>query len=135
MLQAVILVVIAAAVLLWLRRAPGRPSSGAATRPPAPASDRFHCVEVRPGLSACDAARRIGTVRFLASEAPMVPLPGCDEPRCGCRYVHHGDRRFEDRRNPYGQWTNLPTGLVRERRRRVERRQSNGPAVTPSIRY
>lgn len=134
MLQAIILVLIIVAVLLWLRRAPAQPSTHV-TAPPAPARDRFHCVEIRAGLPACEAARQIDHVRFLAREAPLIPVADCDQPRCGCRYVHHSDRRFDERRNPYGQWSNLPTGLTRERRHRVERRQSNGHSVTPSIRY
>ena len=63
--------------------------------------DNFSCVEVRFSDNACDAIKRIGATRFLSGEAPEFPVPGCDAATCSCRYVHHKDRRHEDRRNPY----------------------------------
>jgi hypothetical protein len=39
---------------------------------------------------------------YLASEAPSLPLNGCDRTeKCRCRYVHYSDRRqnHDDRRN------------------------------------
>jgi hypothetical protein len=37
-------------------------------------------------------------VRFLSSEAPALPLAGCDARACTCRYRHHEDRRSSLRR-------------------------------------
>jgi hypothetical protein len=39
--------------------------------------------------------------RFLAWEAPTIPLPACNAQTCGCRYTYHPDRRTPgaDRRN------------------------------------
>lgn len=47
---------------------------------------------------ACDAVKAIGGRRFLKSErnAPILPLPECGSPRCGCKYVHYEDRRDDD---------------------------------------
>lgn len=132
MLQAIILVLIVTAVLVWLRRSAATPVVRERSQAGRPHGARFHCVEVSAGLPSCTAVRGLGNVRFLSGEAPTIPVPGCDAQQCNCRYVHHGDRRADDRRNPYGQWSNLPTGLTRERRRRVERRQS-GRAVEYSI--
>jgi hypothetical protein len=36
--------------------------------------------------------------RWLYAQAPRVPVPGCDAPRCDCRYKHFPDRRMVDRR-------------------------------------
>jgi hypothetical protein len=60
----------------------------------------FHGVSIQtddPG--ACDAARGLANVRFLADEAPMLPLSNCSNPAgCRCKYQHYDDRRTEARR-------------------------------------
>lgn len=60
----------------------------------------FHAVSVETGARACDEARAIEGTRFLSTSAPMLPLKGCGNPACQCRYVHHNDRRgsLRDRR-------------------------------------
>ncbi|MFT3907354.1 MAG: hypothetical protein QM718_13725 [Steroidobacteraceae bacterium] len=59
----------------------------------------YHAVSVRSGrFGACDLARQCAQRRFLSSEAPPLPLPGCNQARCDCRYVHHEDRRAGPRR-------------------------------------
>ncbi|MFT4520826.1 MAG: hypothetical protein ACI9JM_003234 [Halioglobus sp.] len=51
---------------------------------------------------ACDVVKAIAEKRFLVSEGntPMLPLSGCDAPKCNCKYMHYDDRREEgeDRR-------------------------------------
>jgi hypothetical protein len=38
--------------------------------------------------------------RFLAKEAPRLPLPGCDHPgSCKCTFRHYEDRRHGSRRS------------------------------------
>jgi hypothetical protein len=67
-----------------------------------PDSD-FHAVSVKPGSYACSAVTEIANKRFLAGEAPELPLPGCTAARCECHFVHHRDRRAgKDRRSPFG---------------------------------
>jgi hypothetical protein len=57
-------------------------------------------VEVIPDRHACcSAAREIAGQRFLCNEAPRLPLAGCDQQECGCRYQHYTDRRTEVRRD------------------------------------
>jgi hypothetical protein len=65
-------------------------------------SSRFHAVSVKPGAYACSAANNIAGQRFLASQAPSLPLPDCDADACECHFVHHDDRRTgKDRRSPF----------------------------------
>lgn len=63
--------------------------------PPAPKARRWHAVSVEPGHHACHAAHAIEGIRFLATEAPKLPLAECDARQCTCRYRH-----FDDRRDP-----------------------------------
>jgi len=54
---------------------------------------------VQPGEPPCDAVLRMRSVRFLAAEAPRIPVPYCAWPaRCQCVYRHHADRRVGLRR-------------------------------------
>jgi len=65
-------------------------------------SSRFHAVSVKPGAYACSAANNIAGQRFLATQAPSLPLPDCDADTCECHFVHHNDRRTgKDRRSPF----------------------------------
>lgn len=83
----------------------------------------YHCVEVKTGFHACEAACHLGDIRYLPDEAPALPVSGCTAHKCACRYVHHDDRRDDDRRNPYGQWSGIPAAVGSERRSRTERRR------------
>lgn len=85
----------ALAGLAWYAvRQQGRPEIEAPRRNP------WHCVEIRTRGEACDAFTRLRGKRFLAVDAPRLPLPGCASRHCRCSYVHHRDRRVEERRNP-----------------------------------
>lgn len=65
------------------------------------------------------------TRRFLSSEAPLLPLAGCTEKACQCRYVHYADCRDRDRRLIYVRFgTSTPAFMGRERRSGTDRRQS-----------
>lgn len=89
-----------------------------------PGSD-FHAVSVKPGSYACGAVTEIVGKRFLASEAPELPLPGCTAAKCECHFVHYRDRRSgKDRRSPFGSGGLAATTgkFVRERREGKERR-------------
>ncbi len=135
MVQLLVLGLFVAAVALWWRhaarqkrhRAVSASIAGRGTR------SRFHCVEVRTGVPACEAARRLANVRFLSDHAPGLPVAGCTGQICTCSYLHHEDRREDDRRHPYGQWSNVPPALVGERRSRTDRRKSQETTFRPSI--
>lgn len=63
---------------------------------------KYHAVSIKPGAYACRAANEIAGRRFLASEAPNLPLPGCNATECDCHFIHHNDRRTgKDRRSPF----------------------------------
>jgi hypothetical protein len=82
------------ALFSWFRR-PKSAGAGAAALEPPKRAPKFNAVEVIPRKDAsCEAVRAIAGQRFLPEEAPLVPLPDCDEPNCDCTY-----RRFDDRRN------------------------------------
>jgi len=86
----------------------------------------FHAVSLKYSSSACDAAKAMTGRRFLSSEAPKLPLPGCDAAECRCGFAHHSDRRSgTDRRSPFGAGGYAgSTGVQRvERRSRKDRRR------------
>jgi len=87
-------------------------------------SGRFHALSIRAGRNACAAAREVHGQRFLAKEAPELPLPGCDRRHCYCRFVHHRDRRSgDDRRQPFqGGFGGSATRIGDDRRRNTDRR-------------
>jgi len=63
---------------------------------------KFHCVHIKYPANACQAVKNMDhTRRFLATEAPVLPVPGCTASKCECSYIHHEDRRVEtiDRRH------------------------------------
>jgi len=65
-------------------------------------SSAYHAVSIKVGNQACEAAEKMVGRRFLSTAAPRLPLPGCDVLECGCRFVHHKDRRSgKDRRSPF----------------------------------
>lgn len=67
---------------------------------PKKAVNPYHCVEVKMSYDACEEVLKIHGKRYLSAEAPTLPLPGCDQ-NCGCKFKHHNDRRFDDRRDSF----------------------------------
>lgn len=60
----------------------------------------YHCVEVKMSYDACEEVLKIHGKRYLSAEAPLLPLPGCNQ-SCGCKFKHHNDRRLDDRRDSF----------------------------------
>jgi hypothetical protein len=59
----------------------------------------FQAISIMPGGRCCDVARAMEGDRFLAKNAPQLPLYDCTErDECSCRYVKHVDRRADSRR-------------------------------------
>jgi hypothetical protein len=79
-----------------LRTSPAEPAAAA------PAAKKIstahHAVSIAPGPRCCAQAREQQGQRFLSREAPPLPLQGCSQPNCSCRYIHHEDRRAKPRR-------------------------------------
>lgn len=74
---------------------------------------------------ACAAVAQVRGVRFLARQAPRLPLSECDRPgHCGCRFEKHADRRGLVQRSPYNNSGVVSYGGA-ERRRLRGRRDSD----------
>lgn len=133
MAQGIILLALAVvAVYAVLRMRQSKQAPAQVRRTGQAAGNPYHCVEVRSNNPMCNTAWRVAGVRFLSSEAPPLPMPGCEAASCTCQYIHHDDRRQEDRRNPYGQWGSVPPAITGERRSRTDRRRSSTfkPVIT-----
>ena len=90
---------------------------------------KYHAVSIKPGAYACMAANEIAGQRFLASEAPTLPLPACDAAECDCHFIHHNDRRAgKDRRSPFtsGGVAAATGSFPGERRKSQDRRDESG---------
>lgn len=85
-------------------------------------------VSTRPGCPVCGPYKG---VRFLAREAPALPLKGCPDPRaCQCVYRHYedrraGPRRAAERRAFQPMTPTVVTKSVADNRRRSEGRRGN----------
>lgn len=77
----------------WLNREPPRAHPPVGRREVIHVSNPWHAVSIEPVGEGCEAVRRVRGQRFLSSEAPQTPLPGCGASMCGCRYRHYDDRR------------------------------------------
>jgi len=65
-------------------------------------------------------------MRFLSSEAPRLPLPGCGAgAACSCAYKHHRDRRGQPRRAEELTGIRRPVPGPQERRRQRGRREAD----------
>jgi hypothetical protein len=93
----------------------------------APRTGQWHAIEIRCGKRCCEAAQAAAGKRYLAAEAPSLPLPNCDRRgRCDCRYQHHADRRGGPRRAADGAFASPPTATETDRRRAGGRREEDG---------
>jgi hypothetical protein len=115
----------------WLRRrARTRRELEAQSAPRRNVTDTaYHAVAIRSPKDACAAAKALAGQRFLASEAPNLPLPACDALRCECHFAHYDDRRSgKDRRTPFGAGAiGGGTGrFEKERRETPDRRRDTG---------
>lgn len=98
----VLLVVIAGLLYYRQRKAQQHSESAKPERRVASSDSRYHAVSIRFDANACAAAKALAGSRFLAAEAPTLPLANCDAHSCQCRFVHHHDRRSgKDRRSPF----------------------------------
>lgn len=96
------------------RRVSGRRDSRAARS----VSGTYQSVSIARRACSCDAVADHDGRRFLAAEAPLLPVQGCNVARCDCRYRHHVDRRSRgDRRSVMGLQTQLYTANGRPERR------------------
>jgi hypothetical protein len=98
-----------------------RARATAAPQAPTKAGGRFGGVEIRTRNGACDAARELVGKRFLAKNAPPLPLPSCAAARCACSFTKLADRRTDGRRwQPAGMAASLFQAT--NRRKQCDRR-------------
>lgn len=100
------------------RRKPAPPAANVAAYP-------FRAISIFRGVRCCEMARKFSDHRFLARDAPQLPMMGCTMPeQCECRYIRHKDRRGEPRRiMDFGASTRIYIG--KERRRLKGRRATD----------
>jgi hypothetical protein len=105
-MKTVLLLLVLGLLIAWLfyRQGLDKPEDRRVRRisPARKGKSRYHAVSVKPGAYACSAVNNIVGQRFLASQAPDLPLRDCDAAECDCHFVHHDDRRTgKDRRSPF----------------------------------
>lgn len=105
------------------------PAASGPDRRTSQSSGRYHAVAIRLGRQTCPAVRELDGERFLAAEAPRLPLPECDiAGDCECSFVHYQDRRSgHDRRSPFrsGGISTITGEHEKERRSGGERRRDD----------
>jgi hypothetical protein len=86
----------------------------------------FHAVSINMDASPCPAIREYEGRRLLSNEAPMLPLPDCDQRHCNCRFEHYKDRRTgKNRRDDVVTIARISSGeSIQERRSWRDRRAS-----------
>lgn len=106
-------------------------------------SDKYRCVSIRYKVNtACELVQKFEPQpylsnkpplfletkrRFLSSEGISLPLHGCTAISCQCCFIHHKDRRGQNRRNQQDDlMTPIPVSINRERRAEIDRRRSSG---------
>jgi len=110
------LVVVAGAAYWLSARRPKPPKANPAPR--TKEGGRFGAVQIRARLGACRAAQLLQGHRFLAKDAPNLPLRECSAVRCSCTFSKLPDRRSDGRRVETG---GLHTTLFIAANRRTKR--------------
>ncbi|MCG6889265.1 MAG: hypothetical protein LJE92_06720 [Gammaproteobacteria bacterium] len=133
LLVIIILAILAVVIVFRLSTRPGKrikpkraQSTTSSSRQGDRSSTQWRAVKIAPGLFSCDAAGKLAGKVFLSRESPQLPLDGCLEKDCRCKYVHLEDRRDGgDRRYELGDFgTFFPVSQV-ERRRTTGRRSED----------
>jgi hypothetical protein len=90
----ILIVGVLAVYLLLIRKKKPEPPTPEVHKHP------YAAVRIKPHQHACNTAFDMSHRVFLVSEAPKLPLNGCDKTEsCRCGYVHYDDRRLgRDRR-------------------------------------
>lgn len=86
----------------------------------------WHAVTIVTSQPSCPVCGRYKGIRFLATEAPTLPLKDCPTPKeCSSVYKHFEDRRAGPRRSGERR-AFQPMDLAVTRAVREDRRQSQG---------
>lgn len=98
LIAVLVAIALVAAFGYWLRLRPSPARAVPTGTRTARTAERFAAVAICPGSGACEAAHALDEQRFLAHQAPALPLVGCTKTRCGCSFTKLSDRRAESRR-------------------------------------
>jgi hypothetical protein len=92
----------------------------------------YRAAEIVLGDCACEPVRALVGTRFLVSDVPHVPLPGCTARKCACTYERYLDRRNQngDRRAEYSALTSVYTTTGNTERRRYRDRRADALGLT-----
>ncbi|MCP4331320.1 MAG: hypothetical protein GY785_01595 [Gammaproteobacteria bacterium] len=96
----IILAILVVAIVLRVATRPGKRSRLKRTRSKTSSasqgdrsSTQWRAVKIAPGLISCGAAGKLADKVFLSMESPQLPIEGCTEKDCRCKYLHLEDRR------------------------------------------
>jgi hypothetical protein len=90
----------------------------------------YEAVSIHCYTDRCAAAEQVAGQRFLAREAPPLPLASCTSAKCHCVYMHHVDRRGgTDRRVIHPLREPVPSASGYQNRRNSRGRRASDPAV------
>ena len=115
--------VVSGGAVLWLASRREAPPKQAQMSPRAKVGGRFSAVEIRPRVGACAAALQLRGRRFLAKNAPALPLRECSAGHCSCRFSKLPDRRTEGRRLEH-EGLSAVLFLTMDRRSKRDRRRA-----------
>jgi hypothetical protein len=120
-----LLVLGVAGLIAYVRQ--NKTATEAEARPKLGTQDEFHAVAIQYSVNACDAAKAMTGRRFLATEAPQLPLKECDFDDCRCTFTHYSDRRSKTgRRTPFAhQGQTETTGTYEREKRKIADRRKN----------
>jgi len=107
----------------WVRRPP-RPAR--VCKEPKQPKQPYHAVTLRAPKGACAAAKALAERRFLAAEAPRLPLADCTSGRCLCTFAHHDDRRHQARRDGESHPEERPADASYIRKGKGRRKEDQG---------
>lgn len=134
MIESALLILIIVLLAHWLPLATGWDSAkrklDRASRPnfkyrSTNAGSGYPAVSIRAGQDCCQAVKATNGVRYLSTEAPILPLPECTSNKCRCTYAHHSERRTgTERRHRILDLkeTVFPSAAVFKKRNHIRRR-------------
>jgi hypothetical protein len=128
MIEWLIGAVLLAFTVAWFifRARKNKAATEAGASPESKTEGEFHAVAMQYSENSCNAAKAMTGRRFLAKDAPELPLKECDFDDCRCTFDHFSDRRSKsDRRAPFAhRGLTERTGTFEREKRKTDRRKN-----------